>query len=80
MLSTLPNGGYAFPHPVVEKGGWSETDCGGMTLRDFMAAAALQGMIASAPTQMDRFKIDKNVWAGVAYGFADAMLKARQSG
>jgi hypothetical protein len=46
-------------------------------IRDRFAALALQGMIASEPL-CDRTKVDKAVWAGVAYEFADAMLDARK--
>jgi hypothetical protein len=62
----------AFPHTVEYKG----SDCGGvvphggMTLRDYMAARAMQalidndGLFSEIPTQ--------------AYALADAMLKARE--
>jgi hypothetical protein len=45
----------------------------GMTLRDYMAAKAMQGMLAdpSTPEIMDI--------AGAAYEVADAMLKAREA-
>lgn len=45
----------------------------GMTLRDYMAAQAMQGMLAdpSTPEIMDI--------AGAAYEVADAMLKAREA-
>jgi hypothetical protein len=46
-------------------------------LRDVFAATALGAMIASAPL-CDRSHINKRVWAGVAYDWADAMLKARK--
>jgi hypothetical protein len=54
----------AFPNP-------HRTDMGGMSLRDYFAAKAMQGLLASdvyAP--MDSF-------ATRAYAIADAMLKAR---
>jgi len=62
----------AFPHTVEYKG----SDCGGivphggMSLRDYMAARAMQalidndGLFSEIPTQ--------------AYAIADAMLKARE--
>jgi hypothetical protein len=45
----------------------------GMTLRDYFAAKAMQGILAdpSTPEIMDI--------AGAAYEMADAMLKARQA-
>jgi hypothetical protein len=63
----------AFPHTVEYRG----SDCGGiashggMTLRDYMAAKAMQalidndGLFSEIPTQ--------------AYALADAMLKAREA-
>lgn len=42
----------------------------GMTLRDYFAAKALQGMLSSATMVHDI--------AGTAYDYADAMLKARE--
>ena len=52
------------------------------SLRDYFAAAALQGMIASSPIvdRTDPEKINKKGWAAQAYGFADAMLAEREKG
>jgi hypothetical protein len=49
-----------------------ETNSRGMTLRDYFAAKAMQGMLAdpSTPEIMDI--------AGAAYEVADAMMKARE--
>jgi len=44
--------------------------------RDLFAAAALQGMLQSAPL-CDRTKINKRKWAKIAFEWADAMMKAR---
>ena len=58
----------AFPNPRWE--GWGEPQQG-MTLRDYFAAKAMQGLLASevnAPIQD---------FAKMAYEMADAMLKAR---
>ena len=60
----------AFPTlhiPNASPPAWS-----GMTLRDYFAAKAMQGMLAdpSTPEIMDI--------AGAAYEVADAMLKARE--
>ena len=62
-------GGPAFPAPA----GVSHITEQGMTLRDYFAAKAMQGMLAdpSTPEIMDI--------AGAAYEVADAMLKARQA-
>jgi hypothetical protein len=65
---TTATGGPAFPtHPD----GALIND--GMTLRDYFAAKAMQGILAdpSTPEIMDI--------AGAAYEMADAMLKARQA-
>lgn len=45
-------------------------------LRDYFAAKAMQGMLAS-DVYTDRTKVNKRKWADVAYEFADAMLAAR---
>jgi len=59
----------AFPNP-------HRTDMTGMTLRDYFAAKAAQGMFASG-------NIPKSVrddeLAAAAYGFADAMMEARDA-
>jgi hypothetical protein len=45
-------------------------------LRDSLAAAALNGMLSSAP-MCDRTKVDKPKWCRIAYDWADQMLKSR---
>lgn len=86
---SINDGGPAFPHAIT---GTSEDEHGsaqldvnsfrGMSLRDYFAAAALQGMLTT-----DR-PSDSKPWcsdalyekcAYRAYGIADAMLKARQA-
>ena len=66
---TTTTGGPAFPtHPVM---GQISAPCLGMTLRDFFAAKAMQGLLASdIDAPIDAF-------ATKAYAMADAMLKAR---
>jgi hypothetical protein len=65
---------YAFPHTVEYKG----SDCGGivphggMTLRDYFAAKAMQGLLAS-----DVFASVEQ-FATQAYSIADAMMVARE--
>ena len=74
------NNPSAFPHTVEYKG----SDCGGivphggMTLRDYFAAKAMQAVITGYATQN---KVDSysDYWAGFAYEMADAMLKAREA-
>ena len=46
----------------------------GMTLRDYFAAKAIQGMFASGNLPKS---VQDDELASVAYEFADAMLKAR---
>ena len=64
---SINDGGPAYPTPA----GVQHND--GMTLRDYFAAAALQGLIANGecPTWDDDAK--------AAYAAADAMLKAREA-
>lgn len=64
----------AFPVPVaVHSDGTVEFGLRGMSLRDWFAGMALQGLIASGRTQhMTR----ENAALG-AYDFADSMLAAR---
>lgn len=52
----------------------------GMTLRDYFAAAALQGMITTsgAPFLMPDPHDIESLAANGAYKFADAMMKARE--
>jgi hypothetical protein len=70
MSAPINNGGPAFPVPSLAVGS-------GMTLRDYFAAAALQGFCAnqnSFPTKNEHFE---NL-ADDSFKAADAMLKARE--
>lgn len=49
------------------------SDNEGMTLRDYFAAKALQGLLAFPDSEGSRQE-----FAAEAYAFADAMLEARQ--
>ena len=53
---------------------------GGMTLRDYFAAKAMQSLFAGAVT--DAFTLDQDIncdmAARISYTMADAMLKARE--
>jgi hypothetical protein len=60
-------GGPAFPTMLYEHGGESD----GMTLRDYFAAKAMQGLLASTKTN------SAQVIAKDAYIIADAMLAER---
>ena len=67
-MSTIDNGGPAFPLQSI--GPDFEPGYAGMTLRDYFAAKAMQGLIAGGST--DRHQI-----AQAAYIVSDAMLHAR---
>jgi hypothetical protein len=62
------NGGPAFPYVCGEKFDYGT----GMSLRDYFAAKAMQAMV---PLE----RVTPQVAASIAYTFADAMLKARES-
>ena len=59
----------AFPNPHLRDGS-------GMTLRDYFAAKALQGMLASG--NLPKTMPDADI-AECSYNLADAMLKARET-
>ena len=73
---TKDTGGPAFPTPRYERGDMYSL---GMTLRDYFAAKAMQGLMGR---DWSDFKVSDDeliaMWARSAYGVADAMLKARQ--
>lgn len=82
-MSTPNDGGAAFPVPpertnVLSSGGvrWAYAHPG-MTLRDYFAAAALQGMLASSK---DIIGMSEANYATAAYLQADAMLAERNKG
>lgn len=62
--------GPAFPHHFTPD---SVGDCTGMSLRDYFAAKAVQGMLA-CPALLAS---DQHMLARDAYVVADAMLEAR---
>ena len=86
-MTTHNNGGPAFPCEVGPASDGHTIQAGnmqwmqpGMTLRDYFAAKAMQGMLANpnqdyAPLTI---KAQEAVVAG-AYEMSDAMLKARES-
>jgi len=76
MSAPINDGGPAFPMPPVGTGDPRDGMAGGicgMTLRDYFAAAALQGFMAS------RNFIDPCRVGPYVYEIADAMLKAREA-
>ena len=66
-MSTINNGGPAFP-----VGSGDMRDPVGMSLRDYFAAKAMQGMMAG------NWNTNYDDWARHAYRLADAMIKARE--
>jgi hypothetical protein len=60
-----------FPHTIEQFHQGRE----GMYLRDYFAAAALQGLLASPTTDEDT---NWSVLANCSYDAADAMMKARE--
>jgi hypothetical protein len=82
------DGGSAFPEVSYKEpiGGGSHIMVieGGMTLRDYFAAKAMQGIIWDrenllAVTHLHKDKEPGEAVASAAYSVADAMLKARDA-
>lgn len=67
-MSERHNGGPAFP---ITNHKWLSSE--GMTLRDYFAAKAMQGMLAEPNADYYHADLAKG-----AYEIADAMLKARE--
>ena len=72
MSTDTNTDGPAFPTPRYERGDMYSL---GMTLRDYFAAKAMQGMLA-CPVQPQS---GADMYARDAYVVADAMLKAREA-
>lgn len=75
-MSKKNDGGYAFPMEATENTAWR--DCNqGMTLRDYMAAKAMQALVTSG--------LNTGAWedyddlAKSAWSIADAMLRAGEA-
>lgn len=66
-MDTIETGGAAFP----TNGGQT-----GLTVRDYFAARAMQGLIAAAGFE-GKVDYDEDTLAESAYLMADAMIKAR---
>jgi hypothetical protein len=72
----------AFPRPYSEDAFLEETDYlaqDGMTLRDYFAAQAMQGLFASNAEHDHEDEHIFDAVAEAAYKQADAMLKAREA-
>lgn len=76
-MSTINEGWPAFPAPEASQAHFGSPDVYmGMTLRDYFAAKALQGMLADLPKSCYGLNWSTLV-AEQAYALADSMLKAR---
>jgi len=86
-MSNTNTGGPAFPHLRRHVGNntYEPLAEGGMTLRDYFAAKAMQAIYAAqvewqstgCPADAESMQVMEDV-AGDAYAMADAMLKARE--
>lgn len=75
MNNQINDGGTAFPYKREFRSNGAVIDYEmetGMTLRDYFAAAALQGLLASNE------KGNSNFFSETSYRLADAMLRARE--
>ncbi len=70
-MSKIDDGGHAFPVP---DGCMADV---GMTLRDYFAAKALQGLLSNPKLEKQIIANEQKWVEASAYAFADAMLKAR---
>lgn len=75
-MSTSDDGGPAFPG-MVYNGQSGYTPRGGISLRDYFAAAALTGMLANPVHKLQFLPEDD---ARYCLSIADAMLAARKGG
>jgi hypothetical protein len=74
----ISDGGPAFPVKGMPIDPDTYLNRPGMTLRDYFAAAAMQGII-SDPNNWSNSKKDMESVSHAAYEFADAMLKAKEA-
>lgn len=76
MSEKIDNSGQAFPRGISFNpvSGQAHQSYEGMSLRDYFAAAAMQGILAHPNSVFEPAGT-----ADCAYKYADAMLKARQS-
>ena len=70
---TNPNNEPAFPYAFEHQDASGFNP--GMSLRDYFAAKALQGMLANSEGNQSA---NEHVWAKAAYAQADAMLEVRK--
>ena len=70
---TTETGGPAFPYDLTSYDDEVRIQYQGMTLRDYFAAKAMQGLLSATKTS------DGEMIARDSYKMADAMLKARRA-
>ncbi len=77
-MAEISDGGPAFPCEQHEtlSGTWNQTFEPGMSLRDYFAGQALQGLLAADARYGGRTD-NRDALANDAYVTADAMLRAR---
>jgi len=75
MSKQIDNGGAAFPHQDWDACIKSQRLDTGMTLRDYFAAAALNGFATNSETIASERELAE--WS---YSIADEMIKARKGG
>jgi hypothetical protein len=71
---SIDTGGPAFPVTIHN---YAYPESAGMTLRDYFAAKAMQGLMGRVWDDIPAEVLFKT-WAVSAYAMADAMLKARE--
>ena len=74
-MSEINNGGPAFPETRWDDHTRQEIQWMGMSLRDYFAAKAMQGLLAQSRGTAFSSQLDSG--ASFAYEMADAMLKER---
>jgi hypothetical protein len=74
-MNNTNTGGPAFPSSEYDPRYNRHVAIGGMTLRDYFAAKALQGMLA----ENGGGALSNDKLAAYAYNIADEMLKAREA-
>lgn len=79
-MSEKPDGGQAYPQPLtVGPSGGVYPAYPGMTLRDYFAGQALMEWTGTIELRQpdDVVRAQMKVVAAICYGFADAMIEAR---
>lgn len=79
MSDEANNGGPAFPTENAMQTGPSSYRYEGMTLRDYFAAKAMQGMVSTVKFLKEAEGLNPDPLAVAAYQIADAMLEARDA-